>query len=168
MTGASPRTLVIVSFVALTAGFAAGYGLAVREPEPPRGAGGAPPHPVGAQAYIELGMRALQAGDFRDAEERFRAAAEMRPEDPAPHVDLALALLYQRRWQDAERALAMARERDPERPEVDFLEGLLARDGLADTVRAATAWERFLTRVPPDAPQADMVRGWLEELDGIR
>ncbi|HUP00343.1 MAG TPA: tetratricopeptide repeat protein [Gemmatimonadota bacterium] len=158
-----PRALVIVSFAALTVGFLAGYGLGVR------GEGSDPeaPHPVGAQEYVDLGMRDLQAGDFESAESHFRSAAQLRPEDPVPRVNLALALLYQRRWRDADRELELARRRGRDLPEIHFLEGLLARDGLADTVRARAAWRRFLALVPADAPQAGIVREFLDAMEPV-
>ena len=72
------------------------------------------PHEVGPQELIQLGMRSLAAGDFAAAERRFRAAAEQRPDDPAPHNDLAVALMYQQRWAEAADALATARALDPQ------------------------------------------------------
>ncbi|MBA3584571.1 MAG: tetratricopeptide repeat protein [Gemmatimonadetes bacterium] len=155
------RAAVIASFVALTAGFLAGYGLAGKE----HASTGEAPHAVGPQEHIQLGMRALGAGDFAAAERLFREAARMRPLDPAPHTDLAVALMYQRRWQEAAGELDLARAYGPDLPEVHFLEGVLARDGLDDTERARAAWERFLTLVPADAPQAATVRQWLAEMD---
>lgn len=157
-----PRALVIASFVALTAGFFAGYWMG-REGRPGKVA--APPHAVGAQEFIQLGMRALGAGEFATAEGHFRQAARLRPDDPAPHADLAVALMYQQRWPEAAAEIDLAKRYGREAPEVYFLEGLLARDGLADTARARTAWERFLGLVPSEAPQAAMVRAWVAELD---
>lgn len=157
-----PRALVLATFAALTVGFMAGYGLAVRGSP-----GGAPesPHPVGAEEHRVLGMRALQAGDFAEAERRFREAVGLRPRDPAPHADLAVALMYGGRWEEAERELALARRYGPGRPEVHFLEGILARDALGDTARARAAWRRFLAMVPDSAPQARSVRQWLKEME---
>jgi len=155
------RAIVIASFVALTAGFLVGYGLAGKERAP----AGEAPHAVGPQEHIQLGMRALGAGDFAAAERLFRGAARRRPRGPAPHTDLAVALMYQQRWQEAAAELELAQALGPDLPEVHFLEGVLARDGLDDAERAGAAWERFLTLVPADAPQAATVRQWLAEMD---
>lgn len=162
MTPVRPQALVIASFVALTAGFFAGYWMA-GEKSPETNA--VPPHAVGAQEFIQLGMQALGAGDFTTAERHFREAARLRPDDPAPHADLAVALMYQQRWEEAGGEITLAKRYRPNAPEVYFLEGLLARDGLADTARARAAWGRFLGLVPFDAPQAATVRAWIAEMD---
>ena len=47
-------------------------------------------------------------------------------------------------------------------PAVWYLEGWVARDGLADTARARAAWGRFLELAPGDTPQAAEVRRWLD------
>lgn len=163
MNRVAPKVLVAVTFLALAAGFAAGWWMAgsgALEPE------ASPPHAVGAEEHIRLGMRALAAGAFGEAENRFRDAARLAPEDPAPHADLAVALLYQERWEEARGELGLARRYGPDLPEVAFLEGILYRDGLGDTTRAREAWQRFLALVPEDSPQAATVRGWLAELGG--
>lgn len=165
---ARPRDLVIASFVALSVGFAAGYWMGRESGSAPETvAGGGAPHPVGAQEYLELGMQALGAGDFAEAEARFRRAVELQPEEAAPHADLAVALMYQEKWEEAHAELERAKERDPEMPEVYFLEGVVYRDARGDTARARAAWERFLTLVPEDSPQAATVREWLVEMEGV-
>ncbi|MGH7572624.1 MAG: tetratricopeptide repeat protein [Gemmatimonadota bacterium] len=155
-----PRLLVGVSFVALTLGFLAGYWL--------RGSGGGAaqvaeaPHDVGVDEYVRLGMQSLAAGDPAEAERRFRAAVDLAPADPNPRVDLAVALMSQGRWEDADGELAKAKRIAPSMPAIWYLEGWVARDGLADSARARVAWERFLELAPPDAPQIAEVRSWLE------
>lgn len=158
------RPLVLATFLAMSAGFAGGYWLAGQDSGP--ASEGVAPHEVGPQELIQLGMQSLAAGDFAAAERRFRAAAEQQPEDPAPHTDLAVALIYQERWVEAAAALATARRLDPALPEIPFLEGLLQRDGFGDLPAARAAWERFLTLVPAETPQAVMVREWLATLEG--
>lgn len=153
-----PGILVAVSFATLSLGFLAG--LQVGGEGSSTGSGAAP-HPVDAQDHVRLGMQALAAGDMVEAERRFREAVALRPAEPGPRVDLAVALMSQGRWEDADRELAEAKRMAPDLPAVWFLEGWVARDGLADTVRARQVWERFLELAPPDAPQAVEVREWL-------
>lgn len=158
--GPGLRLLILVSFVTLTLGFLAGYGL--------RGSGdgggreAAAPHEVGVEEFVRLGMRSLAAGDYAEAERRFREAVALSPADPDPRVDLAVALMSQGRWGEADRELSEAKRIAPDLPAVWLLEGWLARDGLADTARARTAWRRFLELAPPEGPQAAEVRRWLE------
>lgn len=164
---ARPHELVIVSFVTLSIGFVAGWMFGSHgtpDTSPPTATRGAAPHPVGADDHVQLGLNALASGDFAEAETRFRRARELRPEDPSPRADLAVALLYQGKWQEAQNQIEEARELGPEVPELDFLEGVVARDGFADTTRAREAWTRYLERVPEDSPQAETVRAWLDSL----
>lgn len=158
-----PGLLVAVSFVTLSVGFLAGLmaGREERSPDPGRA-----PHPVGAEEHARLGMQALAAGDMVEAERRFREAAALRPAEPGPRVDLAVALMSQGRWEEADRELAEAKRLAPDLPAIWFLEGWVARDGLADTLRARRVWERFLELAPADAPQAGEVRRWLTEMGG--
>lgn len=159
------RDLILVSFLALSVGFGAGWWMGSQQAEPSAtpGESARAPHPVGAQEYLQLGMQALGAGDFQTAERRFRRAAELQPETAAPHADLAVALMYQERWEEAHAELETARRYDPDMPEIYFLEGILYRDGMADTASALESWERFLAMVPEESPQAATVRGWIAE-----
>jgi Flp pilus assembly protein TadD len=161
---AGPRALVIATFVALTVGFLAGYGLA------PRGESTSPaeladaPHAVGPEEYGQLGMQALESGDFASAERYFRRAAEMAPESGSAHAELAVSLMYQRRWEEAHGELQTAGQLAPDAPEIYFLRGIVYRDGLSDTARARESWQRFLALVPSEAPQAETVQSWLDGL----
>ena len=150
--------LVAVSFVTLSLGFL--VGLRVGREGVSIGPGAAP-HPVGAEEHSQLGMRALAAGDMVEAERRFRDAIALRPSAPGPRVDLAVALMSEGRWEEADRELAEAKRMAPDLPAIWFLEGWVARDGLADTLRTRRVWERFLELAPADAPQAAEVRRWL-------
>lgn len=165
MSGKSigPGVLVAASFVTLSLGFLAG--LMVGREGGATGPGVAP-HPVGADEHARLGMQALAAGDMVEAERRFREAIVLGPAAPGPRVDLAVALMSQGRWEEADRELAEAKRMAPDLPAVWFLEGWVARDGLADTLRARRVWERFLELAPADAPQAAEVRRWLGQEPG--
>lgn len=163
-----PKVLILATFVALSLGFGAGYWIGTQSEGGPEEAGGTEmaPHPVGAQEYVQLGMSALSAGQFVEAERRFQQALERAPGDPDVRTDLAVALMYQERWDEAWEQIQAAKETAPDMPEVYFLEGVVYRDARNDTTRARQAWNRFLELVPADTPQAETVRGWLAELDG--
>lgn len=169
MNTSDPKVLIVATFVALSAGFGAGYWIGSQsdDPTPPTTASGEmPPHPVGAQEYVQLGMTALSSGQFGEAERRFRQALERAPNNPDVHTDLAVALMYQERWDDAWEQIQAAKDVAPEMPEVFFLEGIVYRDARGDTTEARESWNRFLELVPPDTPQAQTVREWLADLDG--
>jgi tetratricopeptide (TPR) repeat protein len=155
-----PGLLVAVSFVTLSLGYV--VGLRMGQDEGSTGPGPAP-HPIGAEEHARLGMQALAAGDMVEAERRFRDAIALRPAEPGPRVDLAVVLMSQGRWEEADRELAEAKRMAPDLPAIWFLEGWIARDGLADTLRARRVWERFLELAPADAPQAAEIRRWLSD-----
>ena len=160
-----PRTLVLATFVSLTAGFVAGYFLGPRgEAEPSRGADSSAPHAVGPDEYLQLGMQSMESGEYQRAEQYFRRATELVPESAMAHTDLAVSLMYQQRWADAQGELEIADRLAPETPEVYFLQGVVYRDGMRDSTRAREAWQRFLAVAPPDSPQAEMVTSWIEGL----
>lgn len=161
---AGPRALVIATFVALTIGFLAGYWLAPRAERAAPAELAETPHGVGAEEYGQLGVQALEAGDFVAAERYFRRAAEMAPESGSAHADLAVSLMYQRKWEEAHGELETAGQLAPDAPEVYFLHGIVYRDGLSDTARARESWQRFLALVPSEAPQAETVQSWLDGL----
>jgi Flp pilus assembly protein TadD len=157
MLAARPRELIVVSFVALSVGFAAGWWLAAQD-------GGSGPHEVGPAEHTELGTRALEAGDLASAERHFRDAVGLDPESSGARADLAAVLMLQGRWEEAHAELQEALRLDPQTPETWFLSGMLWRDGFGDTTRAREAWQRFLALVPADSPQAVTIREWLSAL----
>jgi tetratricopeptide (TPR) repeat protein len=163
---ARTRELIAVSFLALSGGFAAGWWFARQDEGPGTGIGTGAPHAVGAAEHLELGTLSLEAGDLASAERHFREAAALDPASGRARADLGAVLMLQGRFDEAGTELDAAREAAPESPEVWFLSGMLWRDGFGDTTRAREAWERFLTLMPPDSPQAATVRGWLAELGG--
>lgn len=155
------KIVVGISFVALTLGFVAGSLVGGgSDPSSPQGAGGAP-HAVGIQEYVQLGVQALDQGDPATAERYFRSAVALSPSAPGPRGDLAVSLMAQGRWEDADRELSEAQRLGPDRPELYFVEGVMARDGLADTARARTAWKRFLELAPEGSQDTDLVQEWL-------
>lgn len=158
-----PRALVIATFVSLTVGFLAGYVMAPGEGATPAGQSGMP-HAVGPDDYLQLGMQAMESGDYPRAEQYFRRATELVPENAMAHTDLAVSLMYQERWADAHGELEVAERLAPDTPEVYFLQGVVYRDGMSDSARAREAWQRFLAVAPPDSPQAEMVTSWIEGL----
>lgn len=63
-----------------------------------------------AQAMIEAGNTAYEAGDFTLAAKRYAAAAVSRPDDPAAFFGLGMALAKLGRDEEARTAYAKARE----------------------------------------------------------
>ncbi len=155
------KVVVVISFVAMTLGFVAGSLVGGgSDPSLPEANEGAP-HAVGVQEYIQLGVQALDQGDPATAERYFRSAVALVPSAPGPRGDLAVSLMAQGRWEDADRELTEAQRLGPDRPELYFVEGVMARDGLADTARARTAWTRFLELAPEGSQDTDLVQEWL-------
>lgn len=155
------KVVVAISFVALTLGFVAGSLVGSgSDRSSPEAAGGAP-HAVGIQEYVQLGVQALDQGDPATAERYFRSAVALAPSAPGPRGDLAVSLMAQGRWEEADRELSEAQRLGPDRPELYFVEGVMARDGLADTARARTAWTRFLELAPEGSQDTDLVQEWL-------
>ena len=162
MTGRriDPRLVVVASFASLGLGFLAGYQLRGGRSES-AGVSRAP-HQVGVEEYLQLGLQSLEAGDYAEAERRFRQAVDLNPQDPNSRLDLAMSLMSQGDWAAADRELGEAKRLAPSMPAVWFLEGWLARNGFGDTLRMRTAWGRFLELAPPDAPQTAEIRRLLE------
>lgn len=154
--------VVLVSFVALTIGFVAGSQLAPGDREETSAvAGTQAPHAVGPAEYVQLGVSALDQGDARTAEGYFRTAIGLDATNSGAHADLSVALMAQARWEEAQAAIETARRLEPGRYEYLFLEGVLARDGFGDTLRARELWSEFLESAPEDSPQARVVREWM-------
>ena len=155
------KVVVAISFATLALGFLVGSLVGGRSgPSSPAATDGAP-HAVGVQEYVQLGVQALDQGDPATAERYFRSAVALAPSAPGPRGDLAVSLMAQGRWADADRELTEAQRLCPDRPELYFVEGIIARDGLADTVRARVAWTRFLELAPEGSPDTDVVQKWL-------
>ncbi len=161
---ARTRELVLASFVSLSVGFVAGWWMA-RPDDTSVDESPAAPHDVGPREYVQLGMQSLEQGSFEEAERLFREAIQRQPDSAELQADLAVALIYQERWGDAHAALERAKALAPDAPEVLFLEGIVYREGLADTARARASWTKFLSMVPDSAPQAVTVRGWMAEME---
>jgi Tfp pilus assembly protein PilF len=125
------KVVVAISFVAMTLGFVAGSLVGGgSDPSSPQATGGAP-HAIGIQEYLQLGVQALDQGDPATAERYFRSAVALAPSAPGPRGDLAVSLMAQGRWEDADRELTEAQRLGPDHSELYFVEGIMARDGLA-------------------------------------
>lgn len=159
------KVVVAISFVAITLGFVAGSTIGDGSDRSLQATDGAP-HAVGVQEYAQLGIQALDQGDPATAERYFRSAVALAPLAPGPRGDLAVSLMAQGRWEDADRELTEAQRLGPDRPELYFVEGVMARDGLADTTRARAAWTRFLELAPEGSQDTDLVQEWLNAQGG--
>jgi Flp pilus assembly protein TadD len=77
----------------------------------PRAPAATPADPAArAQALIESGNAAFEAGNFDLAAKRYAAAAVGKPDDPAAYFGLGMALSKLGRDEDARVAYAKARE----------------------------------------------------------
>jgi Flp pilus assembly protein TadD len=155
------KIVVAISFATLTLGFLVGSRVGGGSGQALPDANGGAPHAVGVEEYVQLGVQALDQGDPATAERYFRSAVALVPSAPGPRGDLAVSLMAQGRWADADRELTEAQRLGPDRPELYFVEGVMARDGLADTVRARAAWTRFLELAPEGSQDTDIVQQWL-------
>jgi eukaryotic-like serine/threonine-protein kinase len=102
------------------------------------------PDPTDGMALKLEGLRAIQAGDWRTAEQHLGLATMLLPTDVQALDAYAFAMLNQGRPADAERVLLQAQRVDPQ---YDLVYSHLADALLAqgDSARARTALERFVS-----------------------
>jgi len=102
------------------------------------------PDPTDGMALKLEGLRAIQAGDWRTAEQHLGLATMLLPNDVQALDAYAFAILNQGRPADAERVLLQAQRVDPQ---YDLVYSHLADALLAqgDSARAGTALERFIS-----------------------
>lgn len=85
-----------------------------------------------ALAQRKIGGALLRLGKFGEAEERFKLAAKLTPNDPRIWNDMGYSYYLESRWADAERCLRRAAKLDPDSPLVNTNLGLaVAADGRA-------------------------------------
>lgn len=78
---------------------------------------------IDAEAHFDRGNMLQKAGRLREAEQAFEMAAELSPDNPAPHVNVALTRRDQWRPAAAEAPARRAVELDPERADAWFVLG---------------------------------------------
>jgi Tfp pilus assembly protein PilF len=139
------------------------------------------------EAQMNLAAVNLSFRGFKQAEEAYRAAIKMRPNDYDAHLGLALALRGQIASADpngdaqvkgVQEVLDRARTIDPARPETFYNEGILTQEFKVKLVsdpraqaavldQAAASFTQFLARAGAAADYQDGVRRARERLHDI-
>lgn len=84
------------------------------------------------RAQLCIGVAAMMGGDLSEAEERFRAAQQLLPEEPAPYVNLVQIFYSQGRADDAELWAVSGLDADPNNFRLWELVAVLYRDKFGD------------------------------------
>ena len=112
-----------------------------------------------AEVLNQEGANAFEAEQFEDAEEFFRRASELDPEEPLYLTNLAAALGELDRAEEAEATLLNALKIDPDDPATLLAAGIFADDrGRRDEAEAH--W-RHLDKVAGDSAEAEEARSLL-------
>jgi tetratricopeptide (TPR) repeat protein len=80
------------------------------------------------EIHVNLGERCFAKGDLAQAEQEFRSALRMRPEDPGARLWLGRVLVAQRRFDDAETFLEETARIVPGAAEVTVLQATVATE----------------------------------------
>jgi tetratricopeptide (TPR) repeat protein len=115
-----------------------------------------------AEILNQEGATAFEREQYEDAEQLFRRAVELDPEEALYFTNLAAALGELGREPEADQAIRRALEIDPDDPATLLAAGVFAsdRDRHED---AAYYWNRIL-EVAPDSEEAEEARSNLEEM----
>jgi arylsulfatase A-like enzyme len=113
-----------------------------------------------ADMWQKAGLVAVELGRDSVAEDRFRRAIALAPNDPLAQSNLGTLLADQQRWEEAEHAFQVTLQLDPEN--LNALKNL----GLLHSVRgrreeAAEVWKRFL-ELYPEHQETAAIRQQLE------
>jgi hypothetical protein len=123
--------------------------------------GGATPDAL-AEILNQEAATAFEREQYGDAEQLFRRAAELDPEEPLYLTNLAAVLGELNREAEAEQALQRALELDPEEPATLLAAGVFAAD--RDRTEDATYYWMQLLKIAPDSEEADEARANLQDL----
>ncbi len=156
-----------------------GAALAVAAPAVPvEAAGGSSSTPAKkvdpAETYQE-GIEALEAGEYRKAERKFKAVLRITPDDPNTNYAMGLALMGRERPKRARRYFATAVEERPDFIEARFKlgEALILTDDPDGAGEQVTALEGMLAACadpcPPEKERKlqkaiDALRGMIDEM----
>ncbi len=117
--------------------------------------------PEFAAALMGLGAVALDRGDPREAERRFRAVVAALPASPYGWVNLALALIHQGRLDEADEAVRMGMERRPRGSESRQIAATIAyRRG--EYARSETLCREGLAQSPGHSAMSQLLAQSLE------
>src|SRR5207253_1308158 len=109
-----------------------------------------------AEILNQEGATAFEREQYDDAEQLFRRAAELDPEEPLYLTNLAAVLGEVNREEEAQQALQRALDLDPNDPSTLLAAGVFAAD--RDRNEDATFYWMQLLKVAPDSDEADEAR----------
>jgi len=95
------------------------------------------------QSFVRLGNRAVQQGDYYQAESYFQQALEKNPDDIVARRGLGRAYYHQKKYDEAVQQLELARRSAPEDGTTTLYLGL-CREAQKDYAGAAGVYEMFL------------------------
>lgn len=119
--------------------------------------------PESVESLRNLGRVLLQQEKLADVEECFRRAVELAPQDPGAHNDLGEVYRRQNRLEEARQCFQKALQIQPNYAPARYNLGLTFA-GMGRWTEAAFSFRSYL-RLAPDAPDAEEVKGWLEEIE---
>jgi Flp pilus assembly protein TadD len=114
-----------------------------------------------AEILNQEGATAFENSQYDDAEQLFRRASELDPEEPLYLTNLAAALGELGREDDAWQALQSALSLDPDDPATLLSAGIFAIER-ERTEEAVAHWKRIL-EVAPDSDEAEEAKANLKE-----
>lgn len=116
-----------------------------------------------AEILNQEGATAFERGQFQDAEQLFRRASQLDPDESLYLTNLAAVLGEIGREEEAEQTLQQALQLDPDEPSTLLSAGNFAADR-GRSEEAAGYWRRIL-EVAPDTEEAEEARENLEEME---
>ena len=115
-----------------------------------------------AEIVNQEGATAYEREQFEDAEQLFRRAVELDPDEPLYLTNLAAALSENGNEEEAEHMLGVALEVGPDDPTTLLAAGIFAAD--RDRRNEAIRHWRHLIEVAPDSEEAEEARSNLNEM----
>jgi Flp pilus assembly protein TadD len=123
--------------------------------------GGATPEAL-AEILNQEGATAFEREQYADAEQLFRRAAELDPEEPLYLTNLAAVLGEINREDEAQQMLHRALDLDPEDPATLLAAGVFAAD--RDRPDEAAQYWKQLLKVAPESEEAEEARANLQDM----
>jgi cytochrome c-type biogenesis protein CcmH/NrfG len=119
-----------------------------------------------------MGVVLLRAGAYAKAEEQYRAALQVAPDDTDALVGLSAALRGQgdgrnaAKWEEARRLLAQVLDREPNHVAAQFNMGVLCTEFLKCTKEGVGHLRRFLEDAPDAHPSRPEAERLIKAFDG--
>jgi tetratricopeptide (TPR) repeat protein len=106
--------------------------------------------PTNAKSRMILGVALGQLDQVKPAEDQFRVAQQISPQDPATHSNLGLVYVRAKRWSDAQKEFEAALRLNPQDENaLGQLVDLLVRQGMHE--KAIARVQEYLATYPNDA-----------------